>query len=1527
MKKVTFCGIVICLMTFLLLGNYTNSQAQVVPDSIPILEEETPFSDPINDGIESADSTLEAQVDSTLEVLEDLPDTTTLFDAVTTADSMISEIQNDTSIAGELTTLDSMVQDGVDSAVANLDVLPDTTDILEIVENLDSALTEALSDTTVQAMVNEGMDSISAEINRRVTDAQNSRDSLETLAGEIQQRVMDSVEMVQGFVPDTAEIAQQISDIQDTLTLIREDLDLLNGQTSDTAMARITDLRNDIDELIQNLPTVNDILKEYLEETLDYYISVNATENGNGTASLEYVIVNNGRSFNLADLFVRTAVGGYSDFSETPFDFANIAFDPLVPTLGFDTLTNTNPFFETFQILGSSVTGEISLTLYGNNKRPKEIYETADVTNGGLGSADVSGYPVNFGDSLVIASVIVPITKSGGSVELQQTPNSGISISLPLYYARNFNEDEVVHNNLTLPDVTIVSSDADNKICVDEEVIFESNISAGNQWQLSPEGGVFADVPGETGKTFTTTALVDGDIIRVLNANHNTNVSDSNFVEFTSNEVTTNIQLITAVIDDLLEYCADNVEYTAAVELGDTYAWTIGSGAPGTDFNILSPADSSVFIVEWLNDETYPINLTVSLEGSTCVPVIALAQNQIIYAPVTATINQIDSLCVGGTEALSATVANGGVYSWTIGGVLDQDYSIVGGGVDQPTLELLWSTAGVQSVNLTVNHTQTSALSCDAAIAAPESQVVLEDATVTIDPTTDLCVDGVSEYSAAVTNGSSFTWLVTGTEGADYNFADGTTIASDTLRLEWLAAGTQAVDLTIGHAKAFDGCNDVVASQGSQLINPDATVAINTIDDLCESGQVGYIATATNEAAYAWSVGGELGADYTLVGDTSTQTLNVTWLSEGNYPINLTVTSEFTGAGCDAVSAEQASQDVYPSATAVINALDVICQTGEVMYSATVENVGAYSWLIEGADGVDYTNTTGSLDQSALALTWINSGDFTVDLNVANAVTGAGCDAVDADQLTQNVNQTLTAVINATSLICETGEATYNAVVNGDSVGAYAWTFDGVLETDYNFLNGTSAISNSPNIQWLTPTAKNVSLVVENTNSNDGCANGIGSPVTQEIAEAVSGDIVVSDPEICAGFRVTYSALQTNGDDYTWSFDGILDTDYSIASGDVFSETINITWLTKGTKNANLNLTHDNEGSSGCVAVDLLPKSIISDSVLLTLSTSNPRAILGESTEVTVTASDLTNGGFTYAWYSDEFYLEIDNDTVAVVNVSPIRDETVYTVDVTNDLGCVSVASQLIGVDYWVKVDATVLLEGPSDNGVMLANINDLLVETYGVDEGSSLPSLDVFGNQPNFQRMTSGTVPANAVDVVVVSIRNESDIEVKSDTSQSASSGRQLAWLLTDGSLVNFSNGTGDVRLFNQSLRRGGNFNVVVRHRNHLTIMSNESPLSTTSLNIDMTSISNLFNTKRSLVNFNGIYAMPAGDMDFSQSVNIIDRNAVKRDANNFESGYVNDRGESTDINLDGQVTSADVTIIDKNNAIGYFSEVPDAN
>jgi hypothetical protein len=52
-----------------------------------------------------------------------------------------------------------------------------------------------------------------------------------------------------------------------------------------------------------------------------------------------------------------------------------------------------------------------------------------------------------------------------------------------------------------------------------------------------------------------------------------------------------------------------------------------------------------------------------------------------------------------------------------------------------------------------------------------------------------------------------------------------------------------------------------------------------------------------------------------------------------------------------------------------------------------------------------------------------------------------------------------------------------------------------------------------------------------------------------------------------------------------------------------------------------------------------------------------------------------------------------------------------------------------------------------------------------------------------------------------------------------------------------------------------------------------------------------------------------------------------VKRDANNFESGYVNDRGESTDINLDGQVTSADVTIIDKNNAIGYFSEVPDAN
>jgi len=134
-----------------------------------------------------------------------------------------------------------------------------------------------------------------------------------------------------------------------------------------------------------------------------------------------------------------------------------------------------------------------------------------------------------------------------------------------------------------------------------------------------------------------------------------------------------------------------------------------------------------------------------------------------------------------------------------------------------------------------------------------------------------------------------------------------------------------------------------------------------------------------------------------------------------------------------------------------------------------------------------------------------------------------------------------------------------------------------------------------------------------------------------------------------------------------------------------------------------------------------------------------------------------------------------------------------------------------------LRLDVSAFLEGPYDpatNSMSLANLrsipglNNDLVERYGP------------GGTAGDTVMSTGTsVPANAVDVVALELWNDGpDPDALPDMMADSTFG----WLLSDGSVVRFKDGgTGPVVDPNFCDTTGGQHFVVVRHRNHLPIVT----------------------------------------------------------------------------------------------------------
>jgi len=211
-----------------------------------------------------------------------------------------------------------------------------------------------------------------------------------------------------------------------------------------------------------------------------------------------------------------------------------------------------------------------------------------------------------------------------------------------------------------------------------------------------------------------------------------------------------------------------------------------------------------------------------------------------------------------------------------------------------------------------------------------------------------------------------------------------------------------------------------------------------------------------------------------------------------------------------------------------------------------------------------------------------------------------------------------------------------------------------------------------------------------------------------------------------------------------------------------------------------------------------------------------------------------------------------------------------------------------------------VLLEG-----AYVASGDSMATRLAGV-----VPKQQPYGGAPwNYTGTESVTsLPPSAVDWVLV--------ELRTDTTAASVAARRVGFLLKDGSVVGID---GLAPLVFQGLT-AGNYHVVVRHRNHLAIMSAAKVLvDSNAVPYDFTTGQNKAFGANAMKSLGSRFGLYAGDANMDGQVTSLDFDQFNPRFRLAVSGY-----EMVDWNMDGQVTSLDFDLFNPNFRAAAVCRVP---
>ncbi len=236
--------------------------------------------------------------------------------------------------------------------------------------------------------------------------------------------------------------------------------------------------------------------------------------------------------------------------------------------------------------------------------------------------------------------------------------------------------------------------------------------------------------------------------------------------------------------------------------------------------------------------------------------------------------------------------------------------------------------------------------------------------------------------------------------------------------------------------------------------------------------------------------------------------------------------------------------------------------------------------------------------------------------------------------------------------------------------------------------------------------------------------------------------------------------------------------------------------------------------------------------------------------------------------------------------------------------------------DAKYTMNATAFLRGPWNNvSAMNTTLNSSGVLGTQLTQPYNTTPFNYAGTE------NVGSIPnANVVDWVLVELRKPVS-GLPTDANSSTIIGRKAGFLMNDGSVKDLD---GTTNLSFDIAKQGASF-MVIRHRNHLDVMSNSIPSNTTGTfdnNFsDLTKAYNPTPSQPPLTPLIGgsLFGMWGGDANKSRTINSGDVTVIKNAIAVGVTGY-----QLTDVNLSGSINSGDVTLTKNTVAVGGSGTTP---
>ncbi|MBK5284888.1 MAG: gliding motility-associated C-terminal domain-containing protein [Bacteroidia bacterium] len=358
-----------------------------------------------------------------------------------------------------------------------------------------------------------------------------------------------------------------------------------------------------------------------------------------------------------------------------------------------------------------------------------------------------------------------------------------------------------------------------------------------------------------------------------------------------------------------------------------------------------------------------------------------------------------------------------------------------------------------------------------------------------------LCASSVADYSILppLTPGNTYRWTITG----------GTINGSSSLssvNVTWGTSGTGTITLTETNSS---GCSASVTLNASLVTLPNPVISGN--NSTCQFSNEKYAVNATAGSAYSWMV--DAG---TIVGSTTSSSIDVNWNSMGQQSVTVTETNS---SGCSQMSSLPVIVMVRPVPQIIGSGNGCVNSTASDYYSPLIGSTN-YFWSVSGGTVMSVNGP------NSISVQWNSTGSNSVTLKVIS--TTSGCDSTAT--LPVNVAPLITPVIQASAY---SGCPPLSVQFSGNNAATgqtYGWTFGDMFYS----------VASNPTHIYTTSGIFNVILATQNST---GCVDTARATVNVFPAPDASfthnfiGQNYIVDESILSLNNTTTGANQ-----YIWTF-------------------------------------------------------------------------------------------------------------------------------------------------------------------------------------------------------------------------------------------------------------------------------------------------------------------------------------------------------------------------------------------------------